>query len=90
MVPHHDFAVILEDSLDRDGPEFAALLGGYGMAFAEFQEIEREIMAVWLLRAVDKVRWAQDRAPAALPGTIRALQRAFDARAALDGGERDR
>jgi aminoglycoside phosphotransferase (APT) family kinase protein len=63
IVPHHDLGVILEESLDEDSEEFNALINGYGMRRNDFGAIRSEIADLMLLEAVDKLRWALDKAP---------------------------
>ncbi len=63
IVPHYDLAVIIEESLDEDSEKYAALLSGYGMIRQDYEVIREEIKSLQLLDALDKVRWAIDRAP---------------------------
>jgi aminoglycoside phosphotransferase (APT) family kinase protein len=63
VVPHHDLGIILSESLDESSEEFVALLVGYGMAKVDFNNIKSEIISLQLLEAVDKLRWAVDKAP---------------------------
>jgi aminoglycoside phosphotransferase (APT) family kinase protein len=62
IVPHHDLAVILEESLDEDSEKYASLLSGYGVVWQAYETIRHEIKILQLLDALDKVRWAMDRA----------------------------
>jgi len=75
FVPHFDFGVILEDSLDRASPEFSELLTGYGLDLDGFQALEPEITALRLLIRTDKVRWALDRKPERFAGRAGDLKR---------------
>lgn len=63
IVPHHDLSVILAESLKEGSEEFIALLNGYGLSKSEFEAIKPQIMNLQLLEAVDKLRWALDKAP---------------------------
>lgn len=63
IVPHHDLAVILEESLAEDSEKYYALLSGYQMVRQDHETIKGEIKTLQLLDALDKVRWAMDRAP---------------------------
>jgi aminoglycoside phosphotransferase (APT) family kinase protein len=63
VVPHYDLGVILDESLSLDSDEFNALLNGYGMSRYDFDVMKQEIADLVLLEAVDKLRWALDKAP---------------------------
>ena len=63
IVPHHDLAVILEESLGEEDKKYTALLSGYGMTRWDYEVIKEEILVLQLLDALDKVRWAIDKAP---------------------------
>lgn len=63
IVPHHDLAIILEESLDEDSDKYAALLSGYGMIRKDYVTIKSEIQVLQLLDVVDKIRWARDQSP---------------------------
>lgn len=63
IVPHHDLAVILEESLEEDSQRYASLLSGYQMMRQDYETIRDEIKILQLLDAIDKVRWALDKAP---------------------------
>jgi len=60
IVPHHDLAVILDESLEEESVEYASLLSGYGMVRADYEVIKKEIITLQLLEAIDKFRWALD------------------------------
>ncbi len=62
-VPHYDLGIVLTDSLDEESPEFAQLLTGYGLTFADYRELRPAILTVLLVEAVNKVCWAHDRRP---------------------------
>lgn len=63
VVPHHDLSVILDETLQENSEGFEALLRGYGMTMDQYLEIKEEIIAIGLLEASDKLRWALDNAP---------------------------
>lgn len=63
VIPHHDFSVILDESLSEDGNEFKALLEGYGLSIDEFITIRKDMKILQLLETVDKLRWALDKSP---------------------------
>ena len=63
IVPHHDFAVILDESLNRYSQEFESFLRGYGMNVEEFNVISKDIETLQALEALDKLRWAFDKSP---------------------------
>lgn len=63
IVPHHDLAVIIEESLSEKGEKYVALLSGYGTIRKDYEVIKEEIRVLQLLDAFDKVRWALDKAP---------------------------
>ena len=63
IVPHHDLAVIIEESLDEEDEKYASLLSGYGTIRQDYEAIKEEIQVLQLLDALDKVRWAMDNAP---------------------------
>ena len=68
LVPHYDLGVILAESLVEHGPEFVALLDGYGLDPTSFsREARADVFNLQALEAVDKVRWALDRNPTRLP-----------------------
>ncbi|HYG83461.1 MAG TPA: aminoglycoside phosphotransferase family protein [Verrucomicrobiae bacterium] len=63
IVPHHDFSVILDESLDKTSQEFEAFIDGYGVTLEEFRVMSEEIETLQLLESLDKLRWALDKAP---------------------------
>lgn len=63
VVPHFEIIGILEDSLSESDPLFSIFLKGYGIEQKEYIEMKPDIVALTLLRAVDKLRWAIDRSP---------------------------
>lgn len=75
FVPHFDFGIILEDSLDAESSEFVELLAGYGLDRPGFQLLKPYVEALRLLIRTDKVRWALERRPERLAGRARDLVR---------------
>jgi len=63
VVPHHDLAVIMEESLSEKDEKYSALLSGYGTIRQDYEDIKEEIRVLQLLDAFDKLRWAMDNAP---------------------------
>jgi fructosamine-3-kinase len=82
VVPHHDIGEILKSSLERHSAEFDMFLAGYGLSAERYGEMEHDVHALMLLRAIDKLRWAIDRHPVDIPSmvdTVKSVYRlAFD------------
>ena len=74
VVPHFDLGGILQGGLDEQAPEFQAVLDGYGLDRAGYEAIGPEVIALRLLIATDKVRWAIDRKPERLPAKVETLR----------------
>jgi len=74
IVPHYDFGVILDESAGANTDEFQALLRGYGMSAREFENIADEVLALQLLVAFDKARWAWMRSRSRLLAHTQKLQ----------------
>jgi aminoglycoside phosphotransferase (APT) family kinase protein len=62
VIPHYDLGVVLTDSLTEESDGFKALLEGYGLAITDYEGIRGQIKSLMLLVAIDKIRWAIDRA----------------------------
>jgi len=77
VVPHHDIGEVLKSSLERDSPEFGAFLDGYGLSADGYQQIEHDVHALLLLRAIDKLRWAIDQHPVAIPSMVDTVKLAY-------------
>ena len=72
-VPHHDLIQLLKTQTTEGQPrgeEFRAFLGGYGISPAEFERIRPELLALLMLRAFDKLRWALDHGVEPLAGYV--------------------
>lgn len=67
IVPHHDLGVILDESVSENSDQFSALLAGYDLRRPDFEKLRDDILALQLLEAVDKVRWALEKAPDRVP-----------------------
>ena len=63
VMPHYDLSVIVDESLDEQSDEFAALLSGYGLSSADYSAMRSDINKLQLLESVDKLRWAIDKSP---------------------------
>lgn len=63
IVPHHDFGVILNESLSENSQLFDSFLEGYGLTIEEYDKIKDDVAVLHLLEAIDKLRWALDKAP---------------------------
>ena len=63
IAPHHDLIELLKINVLENNPddsEIRAFLGGYGISDDEYQMMLPDLMALSLLRAFDKLRWAID------------------------------
>ena len=63
IVPHHDLAVIIEESLSENDEKYDSLLSGYRTIRQDYEAIKEEIRVLQLLDALDKLRWAIDNSP---------------------------
>lgn len=75
VVPHYDIGVIQQVSLHDDSRGFAAMLDGYGLDRSAYESVRPEILALRLLIATDKVRWARERRPDRLAEKVQVLRR---------------
>lgn len=78
VVPHFDVGEVLRSEVSADSAEFAALLDGYGMTRAEFDNQAPDRAAIMALCRADLLRWAIDRAPESIPHYASQLRRALD------------
>ena len=62
------------EALATTGFGFDELLAGYGIGRAGYDAIRSDVVALRLLIATDKVRWALERKPDRLPDLVEALQ----------------
>lgn len=74
VVPHFDLGGILQGGLDEHAAEFQAVLDGYGLDRAGYDAIRPQVIALRLLIATDKVRWAIDRKPERLRAKVETLR----------------
>ncbi len=77
IVPHYDFNEILRDSQPSQ-EAFNAFLQGYEMTQEQFKEIEQEMLVLDLLRSIDTLRWAIDRAPKVIPQHVKTVQKSLE------------
>lgn len=65
IVPHTELAALLDLRLSDqiNEAEFKAFLDGYGLSWAEYEQVKPEVEILLLLRSIDTVRWAIDRKP---------------------------
>ena len=77
VIPHHDIVEILKSSMARDSAEFSAFLDGYGLSTDRCQQMEEDVHALMLLRAIDKLRWAIDQHPVAIPSMVDTVRAAY-------------
>lgn len=77
IVPHYDFNEILRDSQPSQ-EAFNAFLEGYGMSEEEFKAIEQDLLVLNLLRSIDTLRWAIDRAPEVIPQHVETVQQSLN------------
>lgn len=68
IIPHFDIVEVLQTSFKFDSKhqDFIAFLAGYGLSRDQFLEIKPTIDTLFILRAIDKLRWALDKNPAKL------------------------
>jgi len=83
VIPHYDLGVILTDSLDEKSGDFQAVLEGYELTSAKYEDIQSQIKSLMLLIAIDKVRWAIDRAPQRLKSAIDHFNRIYEWKSSL-------
>jgi tRNA A-37 threonylcarbamoyl transferase component Bud32 len=65
VVPHYDLSEILKSSFDLDPASsgFQTFLRGYGIDESKQRSLVTELNALLVIKAVNKLRWAMDRAP---------------------------
>ena len=74
VVPQFDLGRILDAGLGEDSSEFRDVLDGYGLDAAAYGAIRPDLIALRLLIATDKVRWAIDRKPERVPAKVETLR----------------
>ncbi len=70
IVPHFDMLHIITGNLESGSPnndEVRAFLEGYGISETEFETMKPELNQLLLLKSFDKLRWAIDKNPSAIP-----------------------
>lgn len=63
VVPHTDFAEILDEQTEDDSDIFKLILKGYGMTISDYKKVKEELKKLYLLNATDNLRYCIDRKP---------------------------
>lgn len=68
IIPHFDIVEVLQTSFnfDSENQDFIVFLDGCGLSREQFLEIKPVIDKLFLIRAIDKLRWALDKNPSKL------------------------